>query len=100
MRPGAIVFTVMPCGPSSQDNVRDQLTRAALAGAAPLSFGATSAPDMCLVPERIVRFTGGGPRTAGVVDEDIDTPAKSRQGFGCDLGGTAFRTNIPDDDRR
>ena len=53
-----------------------------------------------LVPERIVGFAGDGSRTAGVVDEDIDAPAKSGQGFGGDRSGTAFRTDIPDDDRR
>src|SRR6185503_1013329 len=54
----------------------------------------------CLVPERIVRLACDRPRTTGVVDEDIDTPAKSRQGFSCDRSGAAFRTNIPDHDRR
>src|SRR6185369_14453522 len=45
-------------------------------------------------------FACDGPRATGVVDEDIDTPAKSRLGFGCDLSGTAIRTNVRDHDRR
>jgi hypothetical protein len=49
MRPGATVFTVMACAPSSEDSVRDQLTRAALAGAAALSLGATTAPDLLTI---------------------------------------------------
>src|SRR6478735_4244884 len=41
MRPGAIVLTVTPYGPSSNDSVLDQLTRAAPAKAALVSWSRT-----------------------------------------------------------
>src|ERR1044072_511198 len=59
MRLGAIVFTVTPYGPSSDDSVLDQLTRAALAGAAALSLGATSAPEMLTIRPQFRAFIPG-----------------------------------------
>src|SRR5262245_19096176 len=59
MRPGAIVLTVMPNGPSSDDSVLDQLTRAALADAAALSLGETSAPEILTIRPQFRVFIPG-----------------------------------------
>ena len=63
MRPGATVLTVIPQAPSSEASVRDQLASAALAGAAALSLGATSAPEMLMIRPQRYAFIAGMTRS-------------------------------------